>query len=34
MDEIATMPTREGRGRRPAENGVEGRIALLLEKNH
>jgi len=34
MDAIASSLSREGRGRRPTKNSVEGRIALLLEKYH
>jgi transposase len=34
MDEIASSPSREGRGRRPARNGVRSKIAVLLEKYH
>ena len=34
MDGIAASLSREGRCRRPTKNGVEDRIALLLEKNH
>jgi len=34
MDAVASSLSREGRGRRPTRNGVEGRIALLLEKHH
>ena len=34
MDEIASSLSREGRGRRPTRNGVESKIAVLLEKYH
>ena len=34
LGEIAASLTRKGAGRKSTKNGVEGRIALLLEKNH
>ena len=34
MDEIASSLSRKGAGRKPTRNGVEGRIAVLLEKYH
>lgn len=34
LEEIASSLSREGRGRRPTKNGIEGRIVLLLEKSH